>query len=143
MVAYSFQPRFAQPIVDGLKRQTIRLPRKRHARPGEHLQLYTGMRTRQCRLISRATCVSVHEIELFSYSCGLIDVTIDGHDFEGNMNDFARADGFDGLTDMWNFWNRMHGWGEFHGMLIRWEPLAPQLSGETDAERSSEKSLTR
>ena len=27
---------------------------RRHARPGEQLQLFTGMRTRQCRLIGRA-----------------------------------------------------------------------------------------
>lgn len=45
MVAYSFQKRFVEPIRSGRKRQTIRADRKRHARPGEVLQLYSGMRT--------------------------------------------------------------------------------------------------
>ncbi len=51
MVAYNFNPRFALAVVHGAKRQTIRAPRKRHARLGERLQLYTGMRTRTCRLL--------------------------------------------------------------------------------------------
>jgi len=56
MVAYSFKAQFREPILAGTKRQTIRADRKRHARLGEALQLYTGMRTRQCKLIGRATC---------------------------------------------------------------------------------------
>ena len=52
MVAYSLKPRFIPPILSGAKRQTIRaISRRRHAIPGETLQLYTGMRTKQCRLI--------------------------------------------------------------------------------------------
>jgi hypothetical protein len=47
VVAYSFRQQFRPPILAGTKRQTIRADRKRHARPGEQLQLYTGMRTRQ------------------------------------------------------------------------------------------------
>jgi hypothetical protein len=43
MVAYSFNPIFVGPILAGTKRQTIRAERKRHARPGEAMQLYTGM----------------------------------------------------------------------------------------------------
>ncbi|MEJ0016825.1 MAG: ASCH domain-containing protein [Acetobacteraceae bacterium] len=46
MVAYSFKRDFAAPILAGIKRQTIRADRRRHARPGEVLQLYTGMRTK-------------------------------------------------------------------------------------------------
>ena len=48
MVAYSFKRRFREPILAGSKQQTIRADRKRHARRGEALQLYTGMRTTQC-----------------------------------------------------------------------------------------------
>jgi hypothetical protein len=64
MVAYSFQKRFVGhlqaglepgPWVPGMKRHTLRLPRRNgHARPEQPVQLYTGMRTRQCRLVGRA-----------------------------------------------------------------------------------------
>jgi hypothetical protein len=58
MVAYSFKERFAEPILNGTKGGTIRASRKGplraatggHAKPGEELQLYTDMRTRNCRL---------------------------------------------------------------------------------------------
>ncbi len=46
MVAYSFNPRFIEPIRQGLKTQTIRsYSEARQPRPGQLLQLYTGMRT--------------------------------------------------------------------------------------------------
>ncbi|MFK5597639.1 hypothetical protein ACFZ8E_11600 [Methylobacterium sp. HMF5984] len=51
MVAYSFKARFAAPILAGTKAQTIpaeRTGRSRHARPGEQLQLFSGMRTKHC-----------------------------------------------------------------------------------------------
>jgi uncharacterized protein YqfB (UPF0267 family) len=64
VVAYSFQQRFAPPILSGTKQQTIRADRKRHARPGEEMQLYTGMRTKQCELICRTTCISVVPITI-------------------------------------------------------------------------------
>lgn len=66
MVAYSFQRRFvdhvaagldAGPWCPGMKRHTLRAPRlgrQGHARPEQPVHLYTGMRTRHCRLIGRA-----------------------------------------------------------------------------------------
>lgn len=46
MVAYNFQARFAAAIEAGEKAITIRsIGRRRHARNGERLQLYTGQRT--------------------------------------------------------------------------------------------------
>ncbi len=64
MVAYSFDRRFVPAIVSGAKRQTIRAHRARHARPGETLQLYTGMRTRQCRKIVERdpVCTRIDEV---------------------------------------------------------------------------------
>ena len=53
MVAYNFQKQFADAVERGEKRQTIRAPRRdgRHAKVGDKLQLYTGMRTKQCGMI--------------------------------------------------------------------------------------------
>jgi hypothetical protein len=46
MVAYSFAPQFIDTIRSGTKCQTIRpIGKRRHARTGEPVQLYTGMRT--------------------------------------------------------------------------------------------------
>lgn len=65
-VAYSFQQQFAEPILAGTKGGTIRAQRsgRGHARPGEELQLYTGMRTKHCRLICRKPCIAVTRILL-------------------------------------------------------------------------------
>lgn len=65
MPAYSFKSRFAEPILSNQKLQTIRaVGKRRHARVGERMQLYTGMRTKQCKLIATRICSSVHHIEL-------------------------------------------------------------------------------
>lgn len=61
MVAYNFQTRFAGAVSNGQKHLTLRAPRggrSRHARVGEPVQLYTGMRTPACRaLLSSPTCI--------------------------------------------------------------------------------------
>ena len=68
MPAYNFQKQFAPLVESGQKRQTIRaIGKRRHARPGESLQLYTGQRTKACRkLISPdPECVSVQAVYMF------------------------------------------------------------------------------
>lgn len=123
MVAYSFKQRFAAPILSGLKRQTIRADRRRHARPGEALQLYTGMRTRHCRLIARATCLDVSPITLiFRDGEGVV---LEGlKSTYGDMDGFACADGFDSWADLSQFWRDNHPAVEvFDGVLIRWGDL--------------------
>lgn len=135
MVAYSFKAQFAEPIATLTKRQTVRGNRARHARPGEAIQLYTGMRTKYCRkLLDRdPICLDVRPIHLhLDDACpNLIrSIIIDGdylsHD---EMEAFAVADGFGaGLADGWalrrmgHFWRREHQWNSFFGVVIRWEP---------------------
>lgn len=128
MVAYSFNSRFAEPIIAGTKRQTIRAQRKRHARPGEALQLYTGMRTKHCRklLNTDPICSSVTPVHLiFSQWSGAVQFTIDGTRLMPTaMHIFAVEDGFGSLDDMISFWFEQHGRGApeilFDGVLIRW-----------------------
>jgi len=108
MVAYSFQPRFVDPIRCGLgidqflvatgevvpKRQTIRaVGLRRHARPCEELQLYTGLRSKRARLIGRARCTSVAGICIF---LGRGVVSIDDYPAirDGDLDAFAQQDGF-------------------------------------------------
>lgn len=52
MVAYNFQARFAPLVESGRKTITIRTrgTARRHARPGDRVQLYTGHRTHVPRI---------------------------------------------------------------------------------------------
>ena len=124
MVAYSFKPWFAKPILLGTKRQTIRADRKRHARPGEATQLYTGMRTKHCRLIGTATCVDAIRIAISFQREG--KVCFGGTVFRSreNLDEFARADGFDDWNAMRQFWIAEHPGVEisaaWHGVMISW-----------------------
>ncbi len=132
MVAYSFKSRFAEPILKGTKTQTIRAPRKRHARPGETLQLFTGMRTKQCKLIREARCIAVYDATLFLRDQLGVAYGDDAREYieafaqlgAGRMSDaFARADGFEDYADMRAFWAKEHSGVEvFDGVLIRWAP---------------------
>lgn len=128
MVAYSFKSRFVEPIAAGRKRQTIRNDRKRHARPGEELQLYTAMRTKQCRLIARAVCFAVTpiRIEFFRLGRPMPSITIGDRlpiVARDDRNSFAHKDGFAHWDDMADFWRAEHGTLDvFSGVLIEWTP---------------------
>lgn len=130
MVAYSFKKQFVEPIRAGTKCQTIRAHRKRHAYPGEALQLYVGMRTKHCKkIIPDPQCTEVVPISLEVRAGGFGSVKLDGEILlRAERNDLAIADGFpdDGWgppeLQMWAFWVQTHGIGEFNGVVIRWRP---------------------
>ena len=133
MVAYSFKKRFGPPILAGTKAQTIRADRKRHASPDELVQLFTGMRTRQCRRLGETLCLWVEPIRielprarrvpevLIFDPAGALARHI--HTPDG-LRDFARADGFADFDELHAFWRAEHpSVDTFHGVLIRWQPL--------------------
>lgn len=120
MVAYNFQARFAPSILEGAKCQTIRRPRRRHARPGETLQLYSGMRTRQCRLIGTATCCNVSEVTIDIADDTIRAISVAGAVVE-QLEAFAVADGFRDLADMAGFWMASHGEGLFRCVMVMWK----------------------
>lgn len=124
MVAYSFKARFTVAIREGWKTQTIRAGRTRHARPGEMLQLFTGMRTRQCEKICEdVRCTAVMAIViLFDDEAEIERITTDGVPVR-DLDAFAVADGFTDASDMAQFWRKQHGGLDqmaFHGVLIEW-----------------------
>lgn len=153
MVAYSFRPQFVKPITVGLgipwlnhfsvdvtstvtpKRQTIRaVGRRRHAKAGDELQLYTGMRTKSCRLIGRARCRDVRDIVITFGKLSGISVggteNLDGskqreaHYQGAGLDAFARTDGFESWRHMVEFWKHEHGsLSSFTGVIIEWEPI--------------------
>lgn len=66
MVAYNFKSRFADLVEAGRKPHTIRDDKHngRHAEPGDKLQLYTGMRTRNCRKLRDFICIATYPIDI-------------------------------------------------------------------------------
>ena len=122
MVAYSFHEQFIAPALTGSKTGTLRRDRKRHARPGENLQLYVAQRTRNCRLWGFATCTRVRPI-ILNLDTGWVlypctgDALADHH----GLDAFAIADGFETWGKLTQFWTRHHpGVAEFAGVHIQW-----------------------
>lgn len=131
MVAYSFQARFADAVESGEKRQTIRARgKRRHAQPGDKLQLYTGMRTKACRKLRDAVCHDACSI--------LIErdrvTTFRPQEFL-DPEQVARLDGFSSWAEMRDWFEATHGL-PFSGVMIRWlipMPNSPiTKEGESD-----------
>lgn len=135
MVAYSFKARFAEPILVGLgarrmhnvnpKQQTVRaIEKKRHARPGELVQLYTGLRTRSVRKLGEAVCTLTAAIKIEFPSIFAANIYIDDFSLtEDETHAFAHDDGFRTIDDFIEFWDDNHGIEKaFEGIIIYWEP---------------------
>jgi len=115
MVAYNFKARFAPDVEARRKTQTIRPDGKRkHARQGVAIQLYTSMRTKDCRKIGEAICSGS--------TCCTIDhdrAAVGGFNVPG-LDAFAQADGFPDFVSMAAWFEEAHGL-PFHGTLIKWQ----------------------
>ena len=124
MVAYSFNPRFETAIREGWKTQTIRETGwRRHARPGDMLQLYCGMRTKHCRKItSDVRCTAVMQVWIEFVGGAVVRIETDGVPVI-DLEAFAIRDGFTDLADMSAFWRQAHPEAieiGFDGLLIEW-----------------------
>ncbi len=131
MVAYSFAPQFIDAIRSGTKCQTIRpIGKRRHARTGEPVQLYTGMRTPTCSKIVETDpiCTGCHKIEIEIESFEPVpgaqafciqSIKIDGQSVD--ESDVAWADGFDDVDEMAQWFGNQYGVGTFVGVMITWE----------------------
>ncbi len=126
MPALNFKKQFAEAVEWGHKRQTIRADRKDgrpHCKRGDTLKLYTGMRSKSCRLLAVAKVTHTARVTIEA-TC----MKLDGrllysilHDRDGPLtdNEFAKADGFDSFTDMANWFDETHGL-PFEGTVIYW-----------------------
>lgn len=122
MVAYNFQTRFSDAVASGQKRQTIRAQRKdgRHAKPGDRMQLYTGMRTKSCRKLidPDPVCAHVETIKIDAKGVRRED----GSAFM-NPDTLARWDGFADFAEMAVWFDKTYGL-PFTGILIQWDRLS-------------------
>src|SRR5882672_2766097 len=126
MVAYSFQPQFIDPTLSGRKIHTIRAEgRRRHARPGEALQHYVGMRTKHCRLFARSTCLQILPIcidFLRMYPGDTVRIGEKLQMWGTDLDAFALNDGFAAWTQMRTFWAKHHpNVLQFRGLIIYWK----------------------
>lgn len=119
MVALNFSPQFADAVASGRKTQTIRQTAR--ARPGQALQLYTGQRTKDCRKLADAVCVDCTYVGLNASGISLGDV----RRFPGDIDDFARADGFNDYAAMWKWFSERYKTNSFTGNIIRWRLEPP------------------
>ena len=115
MVAINFSAQFADCVERGEKRQTIRRGKK--CKPGDTLQLYTGMRTKACRKLRVAVCKDVTYVGLTKAGVSLGDV----RKFPRDIDEFARLDGFKDYAEMWAWFSKCYETNSFTGYVIRWE----------------------
>jgi len=104
MPALNFQNQFVPMVADGTKLHTIRRKRKNPIKVGQMLQLYTGMRTKQCEMIAARLCTAVVPVVIYP---NLGRVVLGGKML--SLDDtlrFAIRDGFANQMDFFKFFER-------------------------------------
>jgi len=115
MPAFNFKLQFASAVLNHIKRQTIRKPRKRQTVPGDKLYLYIGMRTKAVLKLREAECLAVLPITI-----GESSVRFDGIDLKASEIDkIAKLDGFTNTEEFYEFFRVNHGL-PFEGEVIKW-----------------------
>jgi hypothetical protein len=114
MVAINFSPEFVDEIASGKKTQTIRGTLR--CKVGTELQLYTGMRTKNCRLIAKAICIDTDYCAVRPEY-----ITFGDADKHPSADDFARADGFSDYQDMVRWFQKKYNQQSFIGHVIKWK----------------------
>lgn len=128
MPALNFKKEFARAVETGEKRQTVRAHRKDgrpHCKQGDTIKLYTGMRTKSCRLLAEATVLSIKPVRIEATEMWLdgqrLHASIFSRDqFDPTDNEFAQADGFTSFMDLSDWFRQVHGL-PFEGVVIRWD----------------------
>lgn len=100
------------------KTQTVRAFRKdgRDPKVGDTLYLYTGMRTKRCRMLGEVTCTSTDFIDIDERSIVVGNRELGSYEAE----EMAKADGFKNWAAMEYWFQKTHGL-PFEGLLIRWD----------------------
>ena len=130
MVAYNFQPQFAPVILSGSKCSTIRPPRLgSHARPGQELQLYTGLRTKSIRLLMRVPCTHAESVEIHRAGARRV-FSIGRREFgRVDLEQLVTSEGFGSLAEMIGWFEERYGLPTPVMVRIRWDPaLARDLA---------------
>ena len=126
MPALNFKQQFADNVEHGIKCQTVRAPRKdgrAHCKVGDRIKLYTGMRTKTCRLLGEADVTHIARIKIeptcMYINDNLLFASLHSRDADQTDNEFAEADGFESFMDMADWFSDVHGL-PFEGVVIYW-----------------------
>jgi hypothetical protein len=115
MVAFNFMRHFEPLLLDGTKIHTLRDTAR--ANVGDTLQLFTGQRTKKCRLIKVEKCTAVLPVRFG----GAMLWSIDGRDlYDYEIEKFAKGDGFSCNDEMDNWFLEAKKILPWHGFLIAW-----------------------
>lgn len=121
MPAYNFQRQFVKPILALEKPHTIRPERKNPTEVGDALYLYTGMRTKQCKLIATTPCIDVKWIGIFIRLHTEPFAMIGGNVLSNSELDrLARRDGFASKDDFFTFFLRYPREVREHDLRLIW-----------------------
>lgn len=115
MPALNYQKRFAVLVKNRVKRSTIRATRKRPIYIGDTLYHYTGMRSKQCRLLREDKCTLVRDIQIKANGTVLIDGQAI---YQKNAAAIAFQDGFVSLQEFIDFF--CPAGADFRGQYIQW-----------------------
>ncbi|QKS28695.1 MAG: hypothetical protein HT579_07020 [Candidatus Accumulibacter similis] len=116
----NFKQQFAGSVECGDKRQTIRRWRTDGKRmvPGDTLKLYTGLRTRNARLLRTAKVESVASVRM---DCAENVIVVDGDRLDtARAAAFARDDGFGCVSEMLAWFRDQYMSNDFEGYYVRW-----------------------
>ncbi len=123
-----YYKRFAEPILLGTKVHTLRKPRKKPAKIGEQLHMYTGLRTSKCEVITKKEkLISIQRawIRIDYYSPikqFRLVICVDGRKLnDDEIEKFVRYDGFIDTKDFVAFWvrnNRHFGYVKLVSSLV-------------------------
>ncbi len=120
MPAINFQTWTAKLIELAAKAQTIRKRRKHPIRVGDTLKLYTGQRTKECRLIKETVCSGTREIVITATGITLRWPGNVQHIMtKTGLNEYALRDGFGSWDAMIHWFNNQYGL-PFAGVEISW-----------------------
>lgn len=118
MVSFDFKAEFVPLIESGHKIQTIRGMQR--ATPGQAMHLYTGLRTKHCRLIKVETCLSSRPVIITPEGPEVMNGARFLRLNAMAAQRFARADGFPHYDAMYDWFNEMYGAEVFTGFVHRW-----------------------
>lgn len=118
MVAFNFKAQFAPLVASWAKKQTVRA--KRRAKKGDRLQLFTGLRTSDCRKLIEPdpVCTLVDYVSIRPEYLTLGDTSL----HEGDADHFARRDGFANYAEMVAWFEQTYGSPYFVGYVHVWAP---------------------
>ncbi len=123
MVAYVFLQRFVPAIMAGTKRQTLRAPRKRHARVGEAVDMMTSDGGK----FAWSLCSAVEKATLFLRRDRVIITGVNGVRpilSRADLDEFAVEEGFRDWRELNSYWSEIDpGAPSVDCVIIRWEDL--------------------